>query len=318
MMILRSIADLAEIEGSIHAAIGVFDGVHLGHRAVIECARESAQATGGGACVITFDPHPVRVLAPNDAPRLLTATDHKLQLLSEIGITHTAVIPFDEEFAETSAEDFVRQLHQHSRSLARICVGADWRFGRRGAGNVSLLEKMGADLGFSVTGVPTISIDRMVASSTRIREAVAGGDFGIAERLLGRPYTVLGTVITGRQLGRELGFPTANLSVHSEQLPPTGVYAVSVSGEGRDQMPGVANLGYRPSVEGEGSKRLLEVHLFDWSGDLYGHDLEVRFVEFLRSELKFDSLEALKRQIAEDSNHARRKLGLPGSGSVSG
>ncbi len=310
MTILGSIAELSEITGSLHAAIGVFDGVHRGHQAVIECARQSADEAGGTACVITFDPHPVRILAPSDAPRLLTATEHKLQLLAGIGISHVVVIPFDRAFAETPAEDFIRQLHERAASLRRICVGAEWRFGKGGSGDVALLERLGGELGFSVTGVPTVSIDGMTASSTRIREAVAGGDFQIAEALLGRPYTVLGTVVEGRRLGRQLGFPTANLTVHSEQLPPTGVYAVAVRLEDQpEERFGVANLGYRPSVEGEGARRLLEVHLLDWSGDLYGHDLEVRFLEFLRPERRFDGLEALKAQITEDVARARQVIG---------
>ncbi|MCB1230451.1 MAG: bifunctional riboflavin kinase/FAD synthetase [Verrucomicrobiae bacterium] len=308
MPLLRSIEDLASIERSLHLAIGVFDGVHRGHQAVIQAARESADESGGVACVVTFDPHPVRVLAPTYAPRLLTATEHKVRLLNELGIEHVAILTFDLAFAETSAETFVRELHRASHSLARICVGEDWRFGSGGRGDVALLERLGAELGFAVTGVPTVSVDGMTASSTRIREAVAGGDFAIAEALLGRPYTVLGTVIQGRHLGRELGFPTANLTVHSEQLPPTGVYAVRVSLESGEKFPAVANLGYRPSIEGETARRLLEVHLLDWQGNLYDCDLEVEFVEFLRPERKFAGLEALKSQIVQDAERTREVL----------
>lgn len=314
MRLLRSIEELVSVERPLHVAIGVFDGVHSGHRAVIEAAQQSARLGGTEeACVVTFDPHPARVLAPDSAPRLLTSTRHKLLLLRELGIETVAVIDFDRDFAETPAEDFVRQLHRHSRHLRQICVGEDWRFGRGGVGNVALLDRLGRELGFSVNGVPTVIVDGMAASSTRIREAVAGGDFEIAARLLGRPYSVLGTVIEGRKLGRELGFPTANLTVHSEQLPPSGVYAVQVTG---DRIPtptstphhGVANLGYRPSVEGGTARRLLEVHLLDWSGDLYGQDLEVRFVEFLRPEKRFEGLEALKTQISLDADQARAVL----------
>ncbi len=312
MRLLRSIEELASVEQPLHVAIGVFDGVHRGHRAVIDAAQTSARESGNdAACVVTFDPHPVRVLAPNDAPRLLTSTRHKLLLLGELGIETVAMLTFDRKFSETSAEEFVRQLWGYSHCLKQICVGENWRFGRGGAGDVVLLERLGGELGFSVTGVPTVEMDGMVASSTRIREAVAGGDFEIAARLLGRPYTVLGTVIEGRRLGRELGFPTANLTVHSEQLPPTGVYAVRVTGASIPASaphPGVANLGYRPSVEGGAVRRLLEVHLLDWDGDLYGQDLEVRFVEFLRPERRFEGLEALKSQISLDVGRARAIL----------
>ena len=312
MKILRSIDELRAIERPIHAAIGVFDGVHRGHRAVIGAAMESAAETGGLACVITFDPHPVRVLAPTYAPRLLTATEHKLRILESMGIDHVVIVNFDREFAETPAERFIRSLHECAHSLEQICVGEDWRFGKGGTGDVSLLKDLGSELGFGVSGVETLRIEGMIASSTRIREAVASGDFAIAEKLLGRAYTVLGTVIEGRQLGRQLGFPTANLTVHSEQLPPTGVYAVRLeikAGLESGEVPGVANLGYRPSVEGNVAKRLLEVHLLDWEGDLYGKDVEVRFVEFLRGEVRFDGLEALKQQIESDVKRAREILG---------
>ncbi|MCB1092049.1 MAG: bifunctional riboflavin kinase/FAD synthetase [Verrucomicrobiae bacterium] len=308
MTIHHDIAGLAGVPGGIHCAIGVFDGVHLGHRAVIGEALRSAREGGGTGCVMTFDPHPARVLAPSSAPRLLTATAHKLNLIEDLGVGHGVIITFDREFAEMPAEDFVLGLHRAAGGrLARICVGADWRFGNRCRGDVGLLETMGKDLGFAVTGVPTVRVDGAVASSTRIREAVAGGDFAVAERLLGRPYTVLGTVVEGRKLGRTIGFPTANLRVHNEQLPPTGVYAVKVRHEAHE-WGGVGNLGYRPTVEKDDLRRALEVHLFDFEGDLYGKDLEVRFVSFLRPEQKFDGLESLKAQIDSDAASARNLL----------
>lgn len=307
MKVIRQLPELGGLPGPLHAAIGVFDGVHLGHQAVIQSAIDSAQKAGGTPCVVTFDPHPVRVLAPAYAPRLLTSTAHKLRLLEASGASATLVLEFDRAFSETSATNFVEQLHAKAPRLERISVGVDWRFGRGGDGNVALLETLGRKLGFQVSAIPTLMIDGSPVSSTRIREAVAGGDFAVAQSLLGRPYTVLGTVIEGRKLGRELGFPTANLTVHSEQLPPTGVYAVEIDHGGR-RLAGVANLGYRPSVEGEAARRLLEVHCLDWQGDLYGQDLEVRFVRFLRPEKTFDDLESLKRQIQKDSEEARLVL----------
>lgn len=309
MKVIEKLADLGSLTGSTHAAIGVFDGVHLGHQAVIRAAIDSAEESGGTPCVITFDPHPVRVLAPAYAPRLLTSTRHKLQLFQTLGIANVVVLTFDREFSETSAAEFVRQLHGQAMQLKHICVGSGWKFGKGGEGDVDLLTHLGADLGFQVSGIPTVEVDGNPVSSTRIREAVAGGDFGVAESLLGRPYTVLGTVIEGRKLGRRLGFPTANLTVHSEQLPPTGVYAVRVDHAGSLRLGGVANLGYRPSVEGEGAKRMLEVHLLDWEGDLYGEDIELRFVRFLRPECRFGGLEELKAQILRDADAAREILG---------
>jgi len=305
MTVHRDIEGLGSLPGPAHCAIGVFDGVHLGHQAVIGEALRSAREGGGTACVVTFDPHPARVLAPASAPRLLTSTPHKLRLLEDLGIGHTVVIRFDREFAELPAEVFVENLHRAAGSLARVCVGEEWRFGNRCTGDVALLDRLGGELGFAVTGVPTVRVGGMIASSTRIREAVAGGDFSVAEKLLGRPYTVLGTVVEGRRLGRTLGFPTANLRVHNEQLPPTGVYAVGVLRGSRERWLGVANLGYRPTVEGEDLRRTLEVHLFDFEGVLYGEDLEVRFLAFLRPERKFGDLDALKAQIERDAAAAR-------------
>lgn len=308
MKVIHTIPELSEIELPVHLAIGVFDGLHRGHQAVIKQALNSASEKGEAAAVVTFDPHPVRVLSPSNAPRLITSTRHKVRLFESFGIENTLVIPFDRPFSQTDPAEFVRQLHAACRKLTQISVGHDWRFGRGCSGDVPLLESLGVELGFEVTGVPTIEVERMKVSSTRIREAVAAGDFAIAEKLLGRPYTVLGTVIEGRHLGRELGFPTANLTVHNEQLPPTGVYAVRADWRGR-LWGGVGNLGYRPSVEGAEVRRLLEVHLFELEEEIYGEDIEIQFLEFLRPEKKFDSLDALKDQIDRDAGHAREILG---------
>ncbi|NNE93629.1 MAG: bifunctional riboflavin kinase/FAD synthetase, partial [Verrucomicrobiales bacterium] len=278
------------------------DGLHLGHQAVIRAALDSAAEGEGEAVVITFDPHPVRVLSPQNAPRLLASLPHQIQILGGLGVKNLLVIEFDREFADREAEDFVRDLCRVP--VARICVGENWKFGRGRRGNVELLEKLGAELEFAVSGIPILKIEGSAVSSTRIREAVAAGDFEVAQKLLGRPYTVLGTVIEGRKLGRTIGFPTANLTVHSEQLPPTGVYAVRATGSG-DSWTGVANLGYRPTVEGGKTKRLLEVHLFGLEHDIYGEDIEVEFVKFLRPEKKFDGVDDLKKQIATDAEAAQ-------------
>ncbi|MDF1824507.1 MAG: bifunctional riboflavin kinase/FAD synthetase [Verrucomicrobiales bacterium] len=302
MEVLFNIADLNRLPGPLHLAIGVFDGVHLGHQAVIEAAKESAAAQGGSVVVVTFDPHPVEVLSPRSAPRLLTAPRHKLVLFErELGIQQVLVVPFDGEFAEQTGEQFIETMLKASPAdgISRICVGRDWKFGKKRSGDVALLESLGSRHGFSVTGVGTVEENSMRVSSTRIREAVGAGDFDIAKSLLGRDYTVFGTVIEGRKLGRTLGFPTANFTVHREQLPPTGVYAVKATGAG-DGWNGIANLGYRPTVEGGEMKRLLEVHLFGLDHEIYGEDLEIEFVEFIRPEKKFADLEALKVQIAID------------------
>ncbi|MBP6784969.1 MAG: bifunctional riboflavin kinase/FAD synthetase [Verrucomicrobiales bacterium] len=316
MDMLVEIADLKRLKGPLHLAIGVFDGLHLGHQAVIEAAQRSAAESGGTVVVVTFDPHPIEVLSPGNAPRMLTASGHKRLILErQMGVRQVLVVPFTREFAEQTGEQFVESLIDAAPAggIARICVGRSWQFGRRRSGNVALLESLGERFSFEVTGVDTVEVRGMRVSSTRIREAIGAGDFEVAAALLGRVYTVFGTVIRGRQLGRTIGFPTANLTVHSEQLPPTGVYAVRVTGSG-DSWNGVANLGYRPTVEGGEVKRLLEVHLFGLDSEIYGEDLEVEFVEFLRAEQKFDGLELLKRQIVKDVAAAKASLvmGEPG------
>src|SRR5450432_3897153 len=223
MRILRSIPELAEIPGPIFLAIGVFDGVHLGHQAVISTAARHA-AVDGTAVVVTFDPHPAKILRPEESPRLLTATQHKIALIRALGVSHLLVLKFDRALASTSPEEFVRQLVAAARPLREICVGQEWSFGKNRAGNLTLLKKLGAEMNFHVVGVEPVTRDGVIVSSTAIRRAVETGDFGVAGRMLGREYTVLGTVEEGSRLGRSLGFPTANLSAHSEQFPPNGVY----------------------------------------------------------------------------------------------
>ena len=305
--ILRSISDLSDLVGPLHLAIGVFDGVHIGHRAVIEHALAAADATHGTAVVVTFDPHPAQVLRPDRAPLLLTSTRHKLRLLAQLGVADTLVISFDTTFAATPPAEFVVALAAASRPLRQICVGQDWAFGKARAGNVTLLTELGAKLGFDVEGVAGVSIQGEPVSSTAIRAAVQTGDLAAAARLLGRPFSIFSTVIDGRQLARTLGFPTANLRPECEQLPPNGVYAVRATVDGQEY-PGVANIGVRPTVTNGAAELLLETHLFDFSGDLYGRDMEVYFHEFLRPEQKFPSLPALQAQIAQDAAQARKIL----------
>jgi len=293
--------------GPAYLAIGVFDGVHLGHRSVLLRALEDARAGGGGAVAVTFDPHPAKILRPAEAPRLLTASAHKLRLIRALGIESVLVIPFDAQFAATPPEDFVLHLHAAFHPLREICVGHEWSFGRGRAGNLEMLRKMGDRLGFDEVGVPAVRVDGEIVSSTAIRAAVEMGDLARASRLLGRDYSILGAVVRGDQLGRSLGFPTANLAAHNEQFPPNGVYAVSALW--RDQaLKGVVNLGVRPTLGAANGERLLELHLLDFDRDIYGEDIEVTFLSRLRPERKFPSLEALKAQIAHDVAEARRVL----------
>lgn len=310
MEVLGDIGELSDLPGPLHLAIGVFDGLHLGHRAVIEDAARSAAEGGGTLVVVTFDPHPVEVLSPERAPRLLTDTPHKLRLLErELDVATVLVVRFDRAFSELSGEEFVQRLLDHApdAGIARICVGHDWRFGRSRSGDLDLLEQMGLEKGFAVSGLGTVELEGSRVSSTRVREALACGDLAGASRLLGRNYSVHGTVERGRQLGRQLGFPTANLAVRREQLPPPGVYATRTR-VGDEIFDGVANLGHRPTVDGAGSDLRLEVHLFGLDREIYGADVEVEFVAFLREERRFEGLEALTGQIGRDVVAAKEVL----------
>jgi len=309
MRILRSTSELTSLPGPLFLAIGVFDGVHLGHQAVISTSAKHAGETGGTAVVVTFDPHPLKVLRPNNAPHLLTATQHKIALIRDLGVAHLLVLHFDRAFAATSPEDFVRQLVENSKPLREICVGHEWSFGRGRTGNLALLKELGQRDGFNVIGVEAVTLNGEVVSSTAIRKAVEEGNLVKGTQMLGREYTILGTVIRGEQLGRKLGFPTANLSAHSEQFPPNGVYIVEARLAG-SLYRGVANLGFRPTVAAGKPERLLELHLFDLDRELYGEEMEVRFLRYLRPEQKFADIEALKTQIASDVRQARESFAI--------
>ncbi len=311
MKILHSLAELSNVSGPLCVAIGVFDGVHLGHQALIHRALAAAAQMRGSAVVLTFHPHPARVLRPGSAPHLLTSRRHKSRLIQELGCQFLLEATFDAGFAAQPPEAFIESLVRSAPALRMICVGHNWAFGKGRAGNVAMLSALGQRFGFETLEIEPVEIDGELVSSTRIRKAVEEGDFETARRLLGRDYTILGTVTTGAGRGRGIGFPTANLAAHNERFPPNGVYAVRVLMDAR-WFGGVANVGVRPTVGG--SDRLLEVHIFDYSGDCYGHDLEVKFEGFLRPERRFASIEELKTQIARDAAAARRLLSLQPSG----
>ena len=305
MQVLHSIPELAELAGPLFLAIGVFDGVHRGHQAVISTSARHAHAAEGTPVVVTFDPHPAKVLRANDAPHLLTAREHKIALIRSLGVAHLLVIEFNHEFAATPPEEFVRQLVACSRPLREICVGHEWSFGRNRAGNLGLLKKLGAEFQFEVVGIPPVTIDGEVVSSTAIRDAVQQGNFDRAATMLGRPYSIVGTVVAGQHLGKQFGFPTANLSAHSEQFPPDGVYLAEAWIEGVVHH-GVVNIGLRPTIQQAQPQRTIEIHLLDFDRDIYGHDMEVRFLHYLRAEKKFDDTDALVRQIKVDVEQARK------------
>ena len=308
METLRSISELARLPGPLFLAIGVFDGVHRGHQAVISTSTRHAHSADGTPVVVTFDPHPARILRPEEAPHLLTATQHKIALIRALGVGHLLIVKFDKNFAATSPENFVEQLVQNSKPLREICVGHEWSFGKNRAGNLDLLQKLGARFDFNVVGIPPVKVNGTVVSSTAIRQAVEAGEFAKAASMLGREYTILGTVSGGEKLGKKIGFPTANLSAHSEQFPPDGVYFAEAWLDGV-LLHGVVNLGFRPTVSSGQPERILEIHLLDFDQDIYGKDLEIRFVRYLRPEKKFENVDALVRQIEVDVRQAREFCG---------
>jgi riboflavin kinase / FMN adenylyltransferase len=297
--------ELASLAQPLHLAMGVFDGVHVGHQAVIAKVVEAAASEGGLAGLLTFDPHPIQVIAPAKAPSsLLETLDHKARVVSALGVRLFIPLRFDAAMAAMEADEFVDQLA--AAPVRTIAVGEDWRFGHKRAGDVSLLQREAAERGFRLEAVPPVMFDGDRISSTRIRQAIHDGNLDEAARMLGRRYAVSGLVVAGDKLGRQLGFPTANVATGNLQLPPGGVWAVRASNVDGQRWKGVANLGTRPTVGGE--KRLLEVHLFDFHGDLYGEKLEVSFEKHLRPESKFPSLEALRKQISEDVIAASESL----------
>src|SRR5438128_6234995 len=304
METVRSISELSKLPGSLFLAIGVFDAVHRGHQAVISTSAEHSRSANGTPVVVTFDPHPEKVLRPQVAPHLLTATPHKIALIRDLGVAHLLIITFDKQFAATEPEEFVHELVEHSKPLREICVGHEWSFGKNRRGNLKLLNQFGARFDFGVVGIPPVTVNGELVSSTTIRQAVEAGDLPKAARMLGREYTILGTVVSGDDRGKKIGFPTANLSAHNEQFPPNGVYFAQAKLDGV-MYPGVMNLGYRPTVDTGKSERILEIHLVDFERDIYGKDVEVRFIRYLRPEKKFESVEALARQIDLDVKQAR-------------
>lgn len=305
--------DLRPDERGAVVSIGVFDGVHLGHRAILEANVRRAAELGVTPTVVTFRRHPKRVLLGR-APRTLTTLDHRLELFRRAGIEHTVALTFDEELSRLSAEDFARRYLTEGLGVRALVLGFDSKFGHGRRGTPGLMR----ELGYEVDVVDRVQVDGRAVSSTAIREAVELGDLEGAERMLGRPVSVIGHVVHGDARGRTIGFPTANLDLHHELHPPVGVYAcrARLLGEGDDPseegypLAAVANIGFRPTVESERPELpRVEVHLFDFEGDLYGRRLELAFVRRLRGERRFDGLEALVAQIEADCEEARRVLG---------
>ena len=293
--------------------IGAYDGVHLGHRAVIARVRAMAADLGCGSAVVTFDRHPATVVRPESAPKLLTDLEQKLELLGGTGLEHAVVLRFDEERSRESAEDFVREVLVRCLRARAVVVGHDFHFGYRRRGNVLLLQEMGAVLGFDVLGVTLVADGKggQAISSTRIRQLLAAGDVAAAADLLGRPHEVRGKVERGDGRGRrQLGYPTANVEVPAQiLLPADGIYAGWYERADGEVHPAAISVGRRPTFyQGGAATPVLEAYLLDFDGDLYGERAKVRFTARLRDEERFDSVDGLIEQMALDVKAAREAL----------
>jgi riboflavin kinase/FMN adenylyltransferase len=306
MELVRGIHNLRPRHRGCVATIGNYDGVHRGHQHMLAALRRRAGELGLPATVITFEPTPREYFEGAAAPARLTRLREKLQALAHYAMDRVVCLRFDAQLASISARSFEEELLTAQLGVRHMVVGHDFHYSRRREGTIETLRAAGARLGFAVEAVPPFEIDGVRVSSSLVRAALETGDLATATRLLGRPYRITGRVQTGQRLGRKLGFPTANLALHRKVVPLWGIFAVRVHGPGLVAHPAVANLGTRPTLDG--TVPLLEVHLFDFDGELYGRNLDVDFIARLRDEVRFDSLEALVEQMHRDAAEARARL----------
>lgn len=305
MDIFRGVEGLRQNLKNPAITIGNFDGVHRGHQALFQTVKQWAKRLDGQSVVMTFHPHPLEVLFPDKALTFITSHEQKLKLIADCGIDATIVIPFSREFSQISAHSFIEDLLVGKIGMKAIVVGHDYRFGHGREGDTRLLKKLGVKFGFEVDTITAIKLNDEVVSSTAIRQLIVNGEVREANRLLGRPFEVSGTVIYGRMRGASLGFPTANLRLPALTSPRTGVYVIEADVAGH-RFGGAANLGFNPTF---GDTELsLEVHLFDFSRDIYGEPITVRFLERLRDEKRFAGPEELVEQIRKDVQTARKIL----------
>lgn len=288
-------------------AIGVFDGVHLGHQHIIRQTLADARQHDALGLVLTFDRHPSAIVAPDRVPPLIHSLPQKLRAIESLGVDGVLLVHFDPAFSQQTGEEFIRGLVRDLVRIQSICVGADFVFGCRRSGNVALLKTLGDELGFEVHGMAAVALDGQTVSSTRIREAISAGDLEAARQMLGRPYALCGRVVEGDRLGRQLGFPTANLEMDGRVLPPHGVYSAATTLDGR-RYPVALNIGLRPTVTASPPALRIEAHLLDFDGSLYGQELEVELGVKLRAERRFDSPAELREQIARDILQVRARI----------
>ena len=299
MKIIRAANELGNGSRKACLAIGVFDGVHLGHQQIIRQTISDARQHDAIALIVTFDKHPNSVVAPDKVPPQIFSRSQKLRAIASLGADALLEIPFDKAFSEKTGEIFIRELAHDLGKIFSICVGADFVFGHKRSGNVALLKNLGAEIGFQVHGHSAVELDGQLVSSTRIREAIRTGDLDAASQMLGRHYAICGQVLAGDKIGRQLGFPTANLDVANLILPPNGVYC-GVTQIDKKFFRVALNIGLRPTIAQPHPQLRVEAHLLDFSGDLYGRELELEVGEKLRDEKKFASPAELREQIARD------------------
>lgn len=306
MRIVRGLLNARPSDRGCVVTTGNFDGMHLGHQAIFGRAVQRARELGVPPAVVTFEPNPREYLDPDNAPPCLMRLRDKAGALGRYGINRLVLLRFNEELRSWDARQFIDRVLDRALGAKQVVIGAGFTFGRRRSGNVDTLRDAGGRCGFGVDVVEPVGLDGERVSSTRVREALAAGRMDLVRRLLGREFRMSGRVISGRRLGRTLGYATANMRLHRSVLPVSGVFAVRVQGAGDGVMPGVASVGVRPTLGG--GEPLLEVHLFDFGGDLYGRYLEVDFIERLRDEVRFPSVDAMIARIHEDASAARRIL----------
>jgi len=307
MRIIHAANELKPGGRKVCLAIGFFDGVHLGHQQIIRQTLSDARKHEAIGLVLTFDQHPNTVVAPSRMPPLVYSPPQKLRAIESLGAENLLLIHFDKAFSEQTGEDFVRGLALDLGRIQSLCVGASFVFGHKRGGNVELLRKLGAELKFTVHGMAAVSLDGRAVSSTRIREAIRAGDLDRVSQMLGRAYSLAGTVVRGDGLGHQIGFPTANLDATGLALPPHGVYAVHAEAGGKNYRA-VLNIGLRPTLQNTNPQLRVEAHLIDFAGEIYGKEMEVAFVDKLRPETKFPSLAELRAQIARDILEAQLRF----------
>jgi riboflavin kinase/FMN adenylyltransferase len=317
MRVIHGLRTMAPLDEPAVATIGTFDGVHVGHQAILRRVVETARARRALGVVITFEPHPRVVLGRPEEGLLLTSGAHKLQLVEAQGIDLAVVVDFDRSFADLDAAAFVGDLLAARFRLQAVIVGSTSRFGKNASGDARFLQQCGARMGFDVEIVKPVRVDDMIVNSTVIRTLVQGGELDQAAAFLGRPFSLLGTVVQGATRGRHIGYPTANLDPTNEVVPPSGVYVVRVRLAGPERLAGrelggMLNIGFRPTFEDPDQvSRAVEVHILDFDELIYGRELEVIFVSKLREERRFESVELLREQIRRDVRQAREALGTP-------